>query len=180
MQGLIRHQRWLFAAGVAFCLALLGTALYFQHVMGLDPCPLCIIQRIFVIAIGAVMLVAAAHNPRHLGRRVYGGLITVFAVLGIAVAGRQVWLQNLPPDQVPACGPGLEYLLQTFPLTEALKLVFQGSGECAEVQWTFLGLSIPGWTLVMFTGLAVFGLLLLFSPRARPASESLGFDPSVS
>ena len=180
MQGLIRHQRWLFAAGVAFCLALLGTALYFQHVMGLDPCPLCIIQRIFVIAIGAVMLVAAAHNPRHLGRRVYGGLITVVAVLGIGVAGRHVWLQNLPPDQLPACGPGLEYLLQAFPLTEALKLVFQGSGECAEVQWTFLGLSIPGWTLVMFTGLAVFGLLLLFSPRARPASESLGFDPSVS
>ncbi len=180
MQVLIRHQRWLFAAGVVFCLALLGTALYFQHVMGLDPCPLCILQRIFVMALGGIMLVAAIHNPRHLGRRVYGGLITVVAVLGIGVAGRHVWLQNLPPDHVPACGPGLEYLLQTFPLMDALKLVFQGSGECAEVQWTFLGLSIPGWTLVVFTGLAVFGLLLLFSPKARAASEIVGFDPSVS
>ncbi len=180
MQVLIRHQRWLFAAGVVFCLALLGTALYFQHVMGLDPCPLCILQRVLVMALGGIMLLAAIHNPSHPGRRVYGGLITVVAVLGIGVAGRQVWLQNLPPDQVPACGPGLEYLLQTFPLMDALKRVFQGSGECAEVQWTFLGLSIPGWTLVIFTGIAVFGLLFLFSPRARAASEIRGFDPSVS
>ena len=179
MQILIRHQRWLFAAGVVFCLALLGIALYFQHVMGLDPCPLCIIQRIFLIALGAIMLLAAIHNPHHLGRRIYGGLILVLAALGVAVAGRHVWLQNLPPDQVPACGPGLEYLLQTFPPMDALKLVFEGSGECAEVQWTFLGLSIPGWTLVMFMGLAVFGLLLLFSPRARADSGIRGFDPSV-
>ena len=148
--------------------------------MGLDPCPLCIVQRILVMALGGIMLLAAIHNPRHLGRRVYGGLITVVAVLGIGVAGRHVWLQNLPPDQVPACGPGLEYLLQTFPLMDALKLVFQGSGECAEVQWTFLGLSIPGWTLVVFTGLAVFGLMLLFSPKARAASEIVDFDPSIS
>lgn len=165
MQLLNRYQRGLFAAGMVFCLALLGTALYFQHVMGLEPCPLCIFQRIFVIALGAIMLAAAIHNPAGSGRRVYGGLILIVSVLGVAVAGRHVWLQNLPEDQVPACGPGLEYLLDTFPLTDALKLVFQGSGECAEVQWTFLGLSIPGWTLLVFLGVSVFGLLLLFSKR---------------
>ncbi len=162
---MILHQRWLFAAGVVFCAALLATALYFQHVMGLEPCPLCIFQRIFVIALGGIMLAAAIHNPAGSGRRVYGGLILIVSVLGVAVAGRHVWLQNLPEDQVPACGPGLEYLLDTFPLTDALKLVFQGSGECAEVQWTFLGLSIPGWTLLVFLGVSVFGLLLLFSKR---------------
>lgn len=179
MQALILHQRWLFAAGVLFCLALLGTALYFQHVMGLEPCPLCIFQRIFVIALGAVMLLAAIHNPRHLGRRIYGGMILILSASGVAVAGRHVWLQNLPAEQVPACGPGLDYLLETFPLVEALKLVFEGSGECAEVQWSLLGLSIPGWTLVMFAALAVFGLLLLFSPRARVETGVIGFDPSV-
>lgn len=160
------NQRRLFAAGVVFCLALLAAALYFQHVMGLEPCPLCIFQRVFVIALGAVMLAAAIHNPRRFGRRVYGGLILVFGGLGIVVAGRHVWLQSLPADQVPACGPGLGYLLETFPLMDALALVFEGSGECAEVQWTFLGLSIPGWTLIVFLALTVFGLLLLLSREA--------------
>lgn len=156
----------MFAAGAVFCLALLATALYFQYVMGLEPCPLCILQRVFIIALGAVMLAAAIHNPARLARRIYGGLIVVFAGLGIGVAGRHVWLQNMPADQVPACGPGLQYLLDTFPFIDALKLVFQGSGECAEVQWIFLGLSIPGWTLIVFVALAVFGLFLLLSKEA--------------
>lgn len=157
--------RWLFAAGCVLCVALLATALYFQHVMGLEPCPLCIFQRMFVIALGAVMLVAAIHNPARTGRRVYGALVLLFAGLGVVVAGRHVWLQSLPPDQVPACGPGLDYMLENFPLTQALTLVFEGSGECAEVQWTFLGLSIPGWTLVVFAGLFLFGLSLLLPRR---------------
>ncbi len=156
----------MFAAGTVFCLALLATALYFQYVMGLEPCPLCIFQRVFVIALGAVMLAAAIHNPARLARRIYAGLIVLLAGLGIGVAGRHVWLQNMPADQVPACGPGLQYLLDTFPFMDALKLVFQGSGECAEVQWIFLGLSIPGWTLIVFVALAVFGLLLLLSKKA--------------
>jgi len=179
MHALNHYQRWLFAAGAVFCLALMGTALYFQHVMGLEPCPLCIFQRLFVIGLGTVMLMAAIHNPRHIGRRAYGGLILILSACGAAVAGRHVWLQSLPADQVPACGPGLEYLLDSFPLMDALKLVFEGSGECAEVQWTFLSLSIPGWTLVIFVGLAVFGLLLLFSPKASSDSGIKGFDPSV-
>lgn len=158
-------QRWQFAVGTVFCVVLIAAALYFQYVLGLEPCPLCIFQRVFVIALGAVMLTAAVHNPAGLGRRVYGGLIVVVAALGVGVAGRHVWLQSLPADQVPACGPGLQYMFDTFPFMDALKLVFQGSGECAEVQWTFLGLSIPGWTLIVFAALTVFGLFLLLSKK---------------
>ena len=92
-------------------------------------------------------------------------LITIPGLLGIAVAGRHVWLQNLPEDQVPECGPGLDYMLEAFPLSETLSMVFTGSGECAEVQWTFLGLSIPGWTLLVFIGLTAFGLYMAFTSR---------------
>jgi disulfide bond formation protein DsbB len=162
-------QRWLLACGSALCAAMMATALYFQHVKGLEPCPLCIIQRVIVIALGVVMLVAAVHNPARVGRRLYGALIVLIAAAGVGVAGRHVWLQSLPPDQVPECGPGLEYLLNTFPLVETLEMVFKGSGECAEVLWTFLGLSIPGWTLVMFTAMTGFGLFFIFSRRGLPA-----------
>lgn len=148
---------------------MVATALYFQHVMGLEPCPLCIVQRVIVIALGVVMLVAAIHNPTRIWRRLYGALLALIAAVGVGVAGRHVWLQNLPPDQVPECGPGLEYLLNTFPLVETLEMVFKGSGECAEVLWTFLGLSIPGWTLVVFTAMTGFGFFIIFSRRGLPA-----------
>jgi disulfide bond formation protein DsbB len=154
-------QRCLFVYAFALCVALIATALVFQHVMNLEPCPLCIFQRVFVMGLGAVMLVAAIHNPAALGRRVYGALTVAIGTLGVIVAGRHVWLQNLPEDQVPECGPGLSYMLEAFPMFEALELVFKGSGECAAVQWVFLGLSIPGWTLVIFVGLTIFGLALI-------------------
>jgi disulfide bond formation protein DsbB len=160
LNSLLR-QRPLFIGAFIVCVALMATALTMQHVMNLEPCPLCVFQRGFVIALGIIALAAALHDPGLTGRRVYGVLIVVFGVLGLIVAGRHVWLQNLPADQVPECGPGLEYMLESFPLTEALSLVFRGSGECAEVQWVFLGLTIPGWTLVIFTGFTVFGLLLV-------------------
>ena len=159
-------QRSLFTYGFVLCVGLIGTALFFQHVMGLEPCPLCIFQRIFVIALGLVMLAGAVHDPGAGWRRVYGALTVVVAALGVAVAGRHVWLQSLPPDQVPECGPGLEYMLEAFPLGEALQMVFKGSGECAEVQWMFLGLTIPGWTLLIFCGIALFGAYLLLARRA--------------
>ena len=162
-------QRWLLFAGAVACAALMATALYMQHVMQLEPCPLCVFQRIFVIALGAVMLIAAIHNSNGAARRVYGALIVVVGALGVIVAGRHVWLQNLPEDQVPECGPGLEYMLDAFPLTEALSMVFRGSGECAEVQWTFLGLSIPGWTLLIFIGFTLFGVWIALT-RARRAA----------
>ena len=166
------RQRPLFLAAFLVCAALMATALTMQYALKLEPCPLCIFQRVFVFALGGIALVAAIHDPGLAGRRVYGVLIVVFGVLGMIVAGRHVWLQTLPADQVPECGPGLEYMLNAFPLTEALSLVFRGSGECAEVQWVFLGLTIPGWTLVIFTAFTIFGSLLIATRMAMPASLS--------
>lgn len=154
-------QRMFFVYGVLLCAALLVSALVLQHALNLEPCPLCILQRVFVIGLGAVMLVAALHDPRSVGRKVYGALILLIAIAGVVVAGRHVWLQHLPADQVPECGPGLQYMLDAFPLSETLAMVFRGSGECAEVQWTFIGLSIPEWTLIIFLGLCGFGVYLL-------------------
>lgn len=153
--------RTIFLTGAAICLALIGAALYFQYVMGLDPCPLCILQRICVIALGVVWLGAGLHNPGSAGVRVYGVLTILIAAIGAGVAGRQVWLQHLPADQVPACGPGLEYIIETFPMHEALGIILRGSGDCAEVDWTFLGLSMAGWMLVVFTIFVISGALFL-------------------
>ena len=161
-------QRWLLFAGALACAALMATALYMQHVMQLEPCPLCVFQRIFVIVLGVIMLVAGIHNSNGVARRIYGALMMLFAALGVVVAGRHVWLQNLPEDQVPECGPGLEYMLNAFPLGEALSMVFRGSGECAEVQWSFLGLSIPGWTLLIFIAMAVFALFMTVTRASKP------------
>ena len=154
-------QRKLLATGFASCVALMAAALWLQHVDGLEPCPLCILQRGAVIALGVLMLAGALHDPGLAARRVYGMLIVVVAVAGAAVAGRHVWLQSLPPGEAPECGPGLEYMLGAFPLTDVIEMVLRGSGECAEVQWTFLSLSIPEWTLLLFIAFALFGLWLL-------------------
>ncbi len=137
---------------------MMAFALYAQYGMGLDPCPLCVFQRVAVIALGAVFLAAFLHGPGPAGAKFYGALMLVPALGGMAVAGRQVWLQQLPADEVPACGPGLDYMLDVFPLHEALAMVFEGSGECAETAWTFLGLSMAGWVFVLLAGLLVFAL----------------------
>ena len=157
--------------GALACAAMIGTALYLQHLQDLEPCPLCIFQRVFVMLAGVIMLAAAVHNPAKTGRRVYGLLLLIPGIAGIIVAGRHVWLQHLPADQVPECGPGLEYMLQAFPLQETLNMVFRGSGECAEVQWTFLGLSIPTWTLMIFVVLSIFAISLVagFWTKSDPA-----------
>jgi disulfide bond formation protein DsbB len=136
-----------------------------QHGLGLEPCPLCIVQRVAVIGIGVVLLVAALHNPAGWGRRVYAGVAALVALVGLATAGRNVWLQHLPPDRVPDCGPGLDYMLEAFPLSRTLEMVFKGSGECAEVQWTFLGFSIPEWMLLVFGFYLLAGIYLAL---ARP------------
>ena len=154
-------QRLLLAGGFVACVALMAAALWLEHVEGLEPCPLCVLQRGAVIVLGVLMLAGAIHDPGTLGRRVYGVTIAIAAIAGAAVAGRHVWLQSLPPGEAPECGPGLEYMLGAFPLTEVIGMVLSGSGECAEVQWTFLALSIPEWTLLMFAAFALFGLALI-------------------
>ncbi|XOV86285.1 MAG: disulfide bond formation protein B [Pseudomonadota bacterium] len=146
------------------CTFLMGVALYMEHAMGLEPCPLCIFQRVFVIVAGTVALVAAVHNPGVTGIRIYGALVGLSAVIGGSIAIRQLWLQSLPEDQVPSCGPDLDYLMDVFPLTEVISMVLSGDGSCAEVQWSLLGLSIPGWTLLGFIGLIAISLLQIIRP----------------
>jgi disulfide bond formation protein DsbB len=149
-----------FAVAAAIIAVFIGYALYAQHVLALEPCPLCILQRVAFIALFVVCAIAALHAPRGgLGRKVYGALALLAAGSGAAIAGRHVWLQHLPADQVPSCGPGLDYMLEAFPLSKALSMVFTGSGECAKVDGTFAGLSMPEWTLVWF---AVFMLGALY------------------
>ncbi len=152
-----RNPRILNLAGFLACAALLAYAYFTQFVQGLQPCPLCIFQRVGMIAVGAVFLLAAIQGPAATGRRVYGALLVLTALGGAAVSARHVWLQNLPPDQVPACGPGLGYMLDVFSFSETLQMVFTGSGECANVDWSLLGLSMPAWVLIWFVLLAAFG-----------------------
>src|SRR5256885_9261080 len=142
------RTRWALGAGI--CALLLGFGYFLQHVRGLEPCPLCLAQRGFFYAVMAVFIVAALHAPKRAGAVVYGVLAALFACGGLATASRQVWLQHLPPDQVPQCGPDLMFMLENFPLAQALKKLVAGSGECAAVDWTFLGLSIAQWALACF------------------------------
>ncbi len=141
--------------------ALMAGALFFEHVMELEPCPLCMSQRIVVIAIGITALISALHNPQNSGKRKYGGIILLFALMGAGLAIRQLFLQSLPPGQAPACLPSLNYLVDVLPFMELMSVMMSGTGDCAEVQWRFLGLTIPGWTLVCFAGYACFGTLEL-------------------
>jgi disulfide bond formation protein DsbB len=135
-------------------------ALYAQHVLHLEACPLCIFQRIAMIAVGAVFAIAALHAPRGASARVYAGLGALAALIGAGISSWHVHLQSLPPDAVPACGPGFDYIFSgTFPLRDALAMVFTGSGECAEVNWRFAGLSMPAWVLVFFALLGAFAVV---------------------
>ncbi len=143
----IPGSRQLNLVGFAACVGMMSYALYAQHGLMLTPCPLCVFQRMAVIGLGAIFLLAALHHPAGWGRRVYAVLILLVAGIGIGVAGRHLWIQNLPPDKVPSCGPGLDYIIESFPLADALQLIFTGSGECATVDWQFLGLSMPAWVL---------------------------------
>ncbi len=156
------------AAGALVCAALIAYAMHAQLNLGLEPCPLCIFQRVAFAALGIVFAIAAVHAPRGPGgRRVYGVLGLLAGAAGIAIAGNHVRLQHLPPDQVPACGPGLDYMLESMPISGVVRRVMTGSGECATVDWTFLGLSMPAWSLVWFVLLtAWFAYVAFRRPRA--------------
>jgi protein dithiol:quinone oxidoreductase len=149
------NPRKVFYGGAAICAALLGYGYYLQYVQGLEPCPLCMVQRGFFYLVLATFLVAAIHGPRRVGTAVYAALAIVFAAGGAATATRQVWLQHLPADKVPQCGPDLFFMLNNLPLSHTLEKLFYGSGECAAVDWKFLGLSIAGWSLAWFIALAI-------------------------
>lgn len=159
--------RNLFLLGFLFCLSAIAVAIYFQFMEHLEPCPLCILQRVFIAAVGLILLLATLHNPKSWGIKIYAFFAGIVALIGGAISARHVWLQNLPADQVPSCGPGLNFMLDNFPLSDAINMVLRGSGECADVLWTFLGLSIPAWTLIAFIGLAIMALSQLFRRTNR-------------
>lgn len=161
--------RPVYLGGFACCAALMAYALYVQHVEWLDPCPLCVLQRIAFIGMGAIFLVGGLHNPGHSGRLFYAVVIDLIGSAGAGVAAWHIRLQNLPPNEVPDCGPGLEYMVDNLPLSEVLGKVFAGSGECATVDWQFLGLSMPWWTLIWFVGLSVVALVFALKGKSSVA-----------
>lgn len=145
--------------GFLFCCALMTYALYAQYVLNLEPCPLCIFQRLAVIAMGIIFLLCSIIDPESKIPKLLASFsFTAAASTGIAVASRHVWLQNLPSDQVPGCGPGLDFMLSTFPLAEVLEMVFSGSGECANVDWSFLSLSMPSWVIISFFVMLIYAI----------------------
>jgi protein dithiol:quinone oxidoreductase len=151
------------ALGFFACVAMLGFGYYLQFVKGLEPCPLCIFQRLFLAATGIAFLVAAIHHPvKRWAAQVYGFVIAAIALGGASVATRHVWLQHTPEAKRPACGPGLDFLLNTFGPFESVRRVLTGSGECGAVDWSLLGLSIPEWTLAAFIAFAAYAVFLSF------------------
>ncbi len=157
-----------YALGFLACAGLLAFAYYLEYFQNQEPCPLCILQRVAFFDMMVVFGAAALHAPRRRGAMIYSALLFVMSTMGAAIAGRQVWLQHLPPDKVPACGPGLEYMLERFPLGDALQKIFAGSGECAEATWRFLGLSIAEWSLLWLVGLGIYAVAVAVrAPGAR-------------
>ena len=165
------NPRPLFILTALGCAGLLAFGYYLQLVQHIEPCPMCIFQRLCYIAIVVVTLVGSAHGPRASGGRVYAALTLLAAVIGASIAGRQTWLQHMPEDQVPACGPGLEFMLEQFPLAEVIKQSLIGTGDCALVTWTFLHLSIAEWSLMCFTLLGVVYIAYLW-PSARTSTRT--------
>jgi disulfide bond formation protein DsbB len=167
MWQLIRfNSRIWFFLGFLGCTSLLAMGAYFQFVQGLNPCPLCISQRLAILATGIVFLIAAIHNPQQTGTTRYAIAGAITALMGASISTRHVWLQHLPPEEVPECGPGLDYMLQNFPLFETLKLMLSGTGDCAKVDWTLFGFSMPAWTLLAFLMLATLSLLQIWNYKA--------------
>ncbi|MBI5918240.1 MAG: disulfide bond formation protein B [Nitrosomonadales bacterium] len=156
-KGGSRWPYWLgaLAIGAMFC-----GALYLQYVKHQEPCPLCMVQRGIFAVMGVLFLIAALHNPRATAAKIYGFLIGLLAFVGVGVAARHIWIQHLPKDQVPACGPGLDYMLKNFPMSDVLRELMHGSGECAEKGWTLLNLGIPEWSLVSYVLLGCWAMLV--------------------
>lgn len=161
------NSRIWFLLGFIGCAGLLAMAYYFQFVEKLEPCPLCISQRIGIFLTGLCFFAAFLHNPGITGTRRYAVLGAIVALAGGSVSARHVWLIHLPKDQVPECGPGLDYLIQNFPLSATIKAMLSGTGDCAKVDWTMFGVSMPAWTLIAFLALAVLSLLQFWNYQEK-------------
>ena len=159
-------RRKLFLTGFLISVLLIVYVLYTQYVLGLEPCPLCILQRVAVIALGISFLLLALRPPlRKKSKFLTSLLLVMISSAGVGIAARHVWLQNLPPDKVPGCGPGLDFMMSNFPLSEVLEMVFSGSGECAEISWSFAFLSMPAWALIWLIVLGSFGVWSIHQRR---------------
>jgi len=150
---------------------MMAYALYAEHVLGLAPCPLCIFQRVAVIALGVMFLLAAVHNPSRTGARVYGALLLITATSGVLVSSRHIWIQMQPPGSVAACGADLNYLIDILPITQVITKVLFASGECSTIDWSLLGLSMPWWVAIALTALAAWALLV--NVTLRPHATDL-------
>lgn len=170
---ILQNYRLLAGLSALVIAGLMGFAFYLEDVKGLEPCPLCMAQRVVFVGLAVVFVLAAAVNPRPGGRRIAVTIpIFVFCIAGMALAARQLYLQSLPPEVAASlsCGMGLEFMLDAYPFWEVVTMTLKGTGDCAEVQWVFLGLSIPGWTFVAFTG---FALLAAWMIRIRDDSRDV-------
>lgn len=151
------------------CIAMLGAAYVMEYGFNMAPCKLCMFQRVVFMAIVIVSMLTALINPRKIGRIFWGLLLIILTSIGIALSLRHLYLQSLPPELVPDCGPPLDYMMDILPLSEVIVSVLNGSGDCAEVSWVFLGLTIPGWTLVAFIGILLFTIYANFIAPRDPA-----------
>ena len=159
-------RRNLLLTGFLCSVLLIAYALYTQYVLGLEPCPLCILQRVAVIALGLSFLLMALKHPQTKQSKFFASLLlTIISSAGVGIAARHVWLQNLPPDKVPGCGPGLDFMMANFPFGEVLEMVFSGSGECAEISWSFAFLSMPAWVIIWLIVLGSFGVWSIHQRR---------------
>lgn len=169
MINLLNNHRSVFFLIALLAGMAMAAALYLQYVVGLSVCPLCLTQRVFFVAAGCIAFLAALHNPTVLIRKLYALLGLLMTAVGMGFAGRHIWLQYLPPEEVPACGPSLEYMLEVFPFQEALKALLMGDGNCAETLWTMAGLSIPELAMAVFGVMALgFLMVLLRSEQTAP------------
>ena len=159
-------RRHLLLTGFLISVLLIVYVLYAQYVLGLEPCPLCILQRVAVIALGISFLLLALRPPQRKQSKLLTSLLLVMiSSAGVGIAARHIWLQNLPPDKVPGCGPGLDFMMANFPFSEVLEMVFSGSGECAEISWSFAFLSMPAWALIWLIVLGSFGVWSIHQRR---------------
>jgi disulfide bond formation protein DsbB len=171
MNLLLRHRRAVLAAAGLFSLGLVAYGFYLQHYQGLEPCPLCIFQRMGLTALGLVLLVAAAVPDRAVAlARVAALLVAAAGLVTLGIAARHLYIQSLPPGSVPACGANLDYLLEVFSFAEVVRKVLTGSGECAKIDWTFLGIAMPGWVAIWAVVLGAGGTALRWI-RLRPAAS---------
>jgi disulfide bond formation protein DsbB len=153
-------RRLINLAGLVACAGLIAYAYFYVELYeGIEPCPLCMFQRVGIGLMGLIFLVATLHDPKGWGAKVYAGLLCLASLATVAIAARHIYVQHAPPGLIPSCGAPLEYMVKIMPLTEVIAKVLAGSGECAQINWHFLGLAMPAWVLIWALGLGAAGVL---------------------